>query len=400
MPTTVTSHFYEQMISTNPRSIIFSFTFAGSEFNSRVVKYDNISRTTNDIFGGDFSVELENASGIFSNMLTDRVNLKASCVFQFGFKTSTGSDDLMQLFEGDLKEPRFNKDIVEFSFRDKLDNLARGKVGTAETAVSFTNTSVNPADLAWWLVTSYGNLSAVQSTSNPDIDYAAWQTYWNQFDNSNILVNAHFTGDTVSEGLEAIRNITDSIIYAEKDNKLVFNRWSGAAASNTTLTDSWLIDVSAYFDYDRTLNTVTVPFGYSTSLDLWTGQVTWANTSSVVSYGTYDTTYDDTSVWYTNSATALTLAQRIVYRLGQPPLIVEGMTPLPLLNARLGDEYTITSSAVQGISNLFLSLASYNIDIEDVTIDIELNESIKLQGFVLDDDYWGLLDQTYNPLVG
>lgn len=401
MPTAVTSFYYTQMISTNPSSIVFSFTFANSDLSGRVVEYGTIARTTEDIFGGEFSVTLENASGIFSNMLLLRENIRASCTFEFGFKTATGSNDLMQLFAGDLKSPEFSKDVVELNFGDKLDSFSRKNIGTELEPVSFVNTNVNPADLGWWLVTSYGGLSLVESTSNPDIDYAAWSSYREQFANDSVTVNAYFTGETIAEGLEAIRNITDSVLYAETDNKLIFNRWLGAPSSNETLTDSWMIDVNANLDIDAILNTVDVPFSYAVSTDTWRGISSWVNTSSVTSYGVYSSNYDDNkTVWYTDRAPALTLAERLVFRLRQPVLEIQATVPLPLLNYRLGDNLLITTAAIPGINANFVSLSSYDLDINTATIEMSFREDMTMQGFILDDPIWGLLDNNYNPLIG
>ena len=49
-------------------------------------------------------------------------------------------------------------------------------MGTEDAPITFTDSSL-PSDLFWAICVSYGGLSAVESTSNPDIDFAAYQEW-------------------------------------------------------------------------------------------------------------------------------------------------------------------------------------------------------------------------------
>ena len=401
----VTSHFRSKMENTNPTSLVSVFTFANSLFSDRVVSYGPISRDATEIVGGTMQVTLSNADQLFNDFYVDKTAFLRAGDFAFGFSTESATNDTEQLFGGVLTDLKYRESKLTLTLQDRLARLIDKKVGSDESPVSFVNTNVSAADLGFWLASSFGGLSGVQSTSNPDIDYASFLAWKGIIDGDSTVVNAHFTGQDVIESLEVLQKLTDSTIYAEGDNKVYFNKWSGAASLDTiTVTDSHIVGrVDLQVQGTTIVNKVDVLLGYDVNSDTWAGQISKQNTASVNTFGEQQFVFDNTTIWYPNSVTAINLAERIVFRRAEPNRIFEVPTPLRYLDAQLGDEVAFTSR-VYSINNETFNLLGYEIDIEAKTQMLKLDEGFgrgagRLRGFVLDDATWGLLDQDYNPLL-
>ena len=404
MSLAITSHFRSKMVSTNPSSIVELFTFNGSDISSKVTKFPAISRSTGDVVGGGITMEVENASQTFNSLETDRTQFFKTGTYDFGFSTATsGTNDTIQLFGGEFTRATFSETKAKMTFEDTLSRLKNKKIGTKNTPVSFTNTKVNPADLGWWVATSYGGLSAITSTSNPDISYENWLAWHTVFAGDNITVMANYEGESIIEALDSLQKVTDSTIYAEGDNKLYFNRWTVAASDTITVTDSFIAGkVKQTITGNSILNNVTVQTSYNPSSDTWGGEVTIQNTASVNSYGLFEAVYDDETVWFVDATAATNQAERIVFRRNQPNATYEAKTPLTFINGQLGDEVELTTE-VYSLSAVPLTLQKYSINIQKSQMTLTMDEGFsrgggRLIGFVLDDAVNGLLDQSYNGL--
>lgn len=407
MPLTISSFYRSQMESTRPNSIYTKFTFNGSDMSGRVVKYGSISRSVEDVIGGDFSIEVENASQTFNSLTTDKTQFFKAGTFEYGFCAGINSYETLQLFGGKLVDANLEETNLTLTFEDVLSRLSSKKIGSSNSgsAVSYASSNHNPADLAWWLVTSYGGLSTVQSISNPDIDYTSWSTWRTVFSDDSVVVQAYFEGDDVITALKNIRQLTDSAIYAGGDNKLRFSRWTGAQSNDpVSLTNNVVLDevVSLEIDAKDLINKVSVSIGYNPTSGSWAGELTTQNTASVNSYGEFKLNYDDDTVWYVNSVSASKHAERIVFRRYEPNIKLSVPTPFRFLDVELGDEVTYTSQVYSFNAKTF-TLQEYEIDTEAKTMMLNLDEGFgrgpgRLKGFILDDAVYGLLDQTYNAL--
>lgn len=405
MSLTVTSHFRSKMESTNPSSIVETFTFVSSDISAKVIKYPAISRNAGEVIGGNISIEVENASQTFNNLEIDRTQFFKDGNYNFGFSTESGTNDTIQLFGGQLTSATFKETKAKLTYEDRLSRLKNRRIGSKQSPVSFTNTAVNPADLGWWTVTSYGGLSTVKSTSNTDIDFQSWQDWFDGFDFDNITVMAQFEGENVVSALDSLRVLTDSVIYAEGDNKLYFNRWTGVSSDTIIITDSFISGpVEQKISGNDILNKVTVQVSFNPINDTWDSQLTFQNTDSVNSYGLFEAVYDDESIWYAGNASALNLAERIVFRRSAPNATYKFKTPLAFLDAQLGDQVQLTTQVYSLNLRPFI-LQGYKIQTGKKTeMTINLDEGFsrggsRLNGFILDDPYWGLLDQSYNLLI-
>lgn len=400
----ISSFFRSKMEATVVNSISYSFTLNNSEIDSRVIRYGTVARDYTDLVGHNFSVDIENASQIFNDLILEKQRLLKDGVFQFGFTTDTGSQDLVQFFGGELVNANFQETKLRLVFEDKFARLSTKTVGTDETPVSFTNTNINPADLAWFIQSSYGGISDIKSTSNPDVDFPTWDTWRQQLEDDNITVQANFQGEDVLQILQTIAKLTDSFIFDEGDNKIDYFRWSGVISASTTMTASETTKIlKAQITAKDIINEVNVSFGYDVTSEEWAGSVTQQQTSSVNTYGRLPQSFDDTSVWYVDSSAALNFAQRITFKRRDPNLKMRIETPLRHLDITATD-VVVFSSDVYSLSSVNLVVQGYKIDFEKKTMQFDASEGFgrgagNLQGFILDDAVFGLLDQDYNFLL-
>lgn len=406
MSTIVTSHYESKKNSTNPSSIVHKFTFANSDISAKITEFDTIERDASDVLGGDFTIEVENASKTFNSLLTNKAQFFQEGIYDFGFSTDSGTNDTIQLFGGTLAKAKINESKAKLIFEDKLTRLKNKRIGDSETPVSFTNTEVNPADLTWWMVTSYGGLSIVKSSSNPDIDYDKWLDWFNVFEDNVTTVKAYFTGQDLIESLQVLRDLTDSVIYVEGNNKIVFNRWTATGSTQATITDSITTSPIQPVEIigDAIQNSVKVLVDFDVDSGTWADAVTVQNTSSVNTYGVFEEVYQDESIWYANTVSAQGFGERVTFRRSTPNAAFSIETPLSLININVGDE-VIFNNNFYDISSLAYSLVRYEKNLENKTVNITIDEGFnrgggRLNGFILDDAVFGLLDQDYNPLVG
>lgn len=368
------------------------------------MKYPTISRSIKDIVGTNLVLEVENASQTFNNIVSNRQQMLRTGSFAFGYaQTAAGSSDTINLFKGTLTEVNYTEGAASFSFDNAFIRLNEKVVGAKDAPVSFINTVVNPADLAWWIVTSYGGLSLITSTSNPDIDYAAWTGWKNDFNTDSITVSAQFQGERILDIIVEVAKLTDSTAFDAGGNKLSFARWTGAASYSVIITDAHITDSpDCVLTTKEMFNRANVLLNYNPTSQSWGGQITAQDSTSVNTYGLMPVVYDGTLVWHVTSQTAINFAQRLVNRRSRPNLAMHVKTPLRFLDVTLGDEVILTSQVYSLNGNAFF-IDGFDQDFESKTIAFSLNEGFGRgggtpRGFTLDDAIYGLLDQTNNPL--
>lgn len=403
MSITITASYRTWMESTKPNSILSKFTFNNSNLSNRVIQFPTIIREAGDITGETVVFDIENASQLFNSLNTNREQLLKTGIFEYGYTSGNGSEDLIQMFGGELTRVELNEGRGKMIFENKLTKLKRRRIGSETVPIDYTNSLHNPADLAWYICTSHGGLSGVQSTSNSDIDYTTWNAWKTALSDDVIGVNAYFEGNDLIETLELLQRLTDSVIWSQGDNKIYFSRWTGTSSYNITITDSYIVGKIDYkLNTDSILNKVTVQLSYNTQQNTWAGQIVYQNSDSVGSYGIFEAIYDDTLIWYCTSATAMNLAQRLCYRRGNANAGITFDTPLRFLDISFGDYIDFTTQ-VYSLSGKKLNLKKYSIDTDAKIMTIVADEGFdrgagRLSGFIIDDTYYGLLDQTYNPL--
>src|SRR3989304_498532 len=182
MSLTITSHFRSKMESTNPSSIIRKFTFNNSDLSSKVIQYPTITREVGDITGESLSFDIENASQSFNSLNTNRSQLLKTGIFEYGFSTESGTNDVVQLFGGELTKVNLWEGKGKLLFDNKLTKLKRRRAGSSQTPASYTSSAYNPADIVWWICTSYAGLSttadSILNKVTVQMSYNTEQSTW------------------------------------------------------------------------------------------------------------------------------------------------------------------------------------------------------------------------------
>jgi hypothetical protein len=356
-------------------------TIAGSDYSSRVTEWPKIVRDHNDIRPGGATVSLANDDGAFNFFRTDTLNLRSVCVVKAGFTHSTSGDELITLINGRVDGLNFSGGQLELTIADKVQQLSNRVVGAPNSAVSYTASGTLPSDIAWWLCTSYGGFSAIQSTSNPDINWALFQSWAAIFSLDNAQCYANFEGQKVTEGLRKIGRMTLSSIVMEND-KLCFRRFSAASSIVTSYGLNELLDLTSSIDDVDMTNRQYVYGGYTPSSDTWSFNIVWANSASVNSFDVHENSMKDENLWYPSSSSALSFAQRIIVTNAQPFERVTLNVPAPGLYLTVGDTISVVDNQLDIVDTY--RIMNHSVDLDSGRTKSRVDKSQLLGAFTLD----------------
>jgi hypothetical protein len=399
--------------STNPSSIKRVFRFAEVDRNDRVVTYPTINRNYTDVVAKPFTMKLENASKLFNEIIEDRTKFKQTGMVEYGYQSSTYSADVLCLGGGFLTNANYDNGEVSFTFKNQMGKLAETRMSvdtTSRQGISFVGSNWNPADLTWTILTVNSlslQLSSVKSYTNPDIHYDSWKAWYDTLDSENITVNGYFPFATnFQKALQSIAENTDSAIYVEGDNRIYFKRnLVGVESFAATVQNSDIISISTQGDAYDMCNQYSVPISYAVtggSLGLPHSTVVFNDTASQNSFGIVQHEPTTSLIWYTNSANANNLAQRIVFRRKEPEVALKIKTPIKYLNQQLADLFYVTHDAT-GLNDVPYTLIGESINVETQTMDLDLSVGhgiavANMSVFTLGDTISGRLNNTVGLL--
>lgn len=397
----VSSAFESQLDSQVPAPIIRKFTFSTSDSTNKVLDFGSISRRGDKVIAGDMSIRLSNADQFWNNIQTDKSHFLRSGTMDIGF-TINNSNETLRVFTGDLTKIRnATKTKVNVTFRDKTNTLTKRSVGNASSAVAFTGSVWNPADMFFTIATSWGRLSDIQSTSNPDIDWDAFSTWKTNLTQSGFAIQGNFEGDQVPEIFQDIADITNSVIIAEGDGKIYTYKFLPSLATTGVVSydgTTILKEIERQMDIKTMVNDVKVFHGYNPNSDTWTGFVSKVFTSSVNTFGTYEEAVDGTTVWHANANSALRFLERRFTLSKEPLETIRFRTSLKGMLNQIGDSITVTDSLLVYSQDPF-KVVDLDLDLNKGTVQINAIEDYDAKNwFFLDHATLGLLDKTNNSL--
>lgn len=375
----VTSWFQQQLElkASEPRRV---FTIAGSDYSDYVLKWPTLGQKWNEVRAQNLTIDLANEDQSFDFIRSDKTTLRSACAVQFGFTHPTSGDELVTLFSGTMDKVRYQKGACALSLLDKFKQLSERVMGDRDTPATFTDSST-PPDIAWAAITSYGGYSAVESTSNPDIDYTSYLEWAAVFSADTVLMNAHVEGKKCSEVLKKISRYTQSAIYVQED-RIAFKRFGLADSASTGLDNSTIVDLTLAIDDEDIVNRQYVYGAYNVDSRDWGLQVFDVVTSSVNSYGPREQIEKDDTIWYVDSVSASTLAQKITSAAGEPYDRVTVQTTLFGALRQVGETITVVDST-QGIDAGF-RVMEYTLNLDRGLYSAEIDRSQYLTPFTLD----------------
>ena len=409
------SLFVSKNLSTNPSSIVRKFMYNNSNFSERVTKFPTIKRSYRNVIAQAFSIELENGSQLMNDLIENKTQFKKHGEVMYGYQATANSVDALCLGGGFLITADYDNSVVKLNFKNRMDALAKTKVSldvTSKTGVSYVGSEYNPADITWDVLTSnsFGaQLDSVKSYTNAQIHYDSWKAWYDTLDSENITLNGFFSADTsYQKVLKAMAELTDSAIYVEADNKIYFRRQLvGVNSYAGTVLDSDIIKLRTSGDADDMCNEYVVPTSYTISnntiVNTPKARLAHINTASVNSFGKVSAEPTTNILWYTNSANANNLAQRVVARRREPEVSLKVTTPIKYLQQQLGDLVYVTASEI-GLQDQPYTLVAETINVErqEMTLDLSIGNGIavaNMKVFTLGDSTLGTLDNTVGLLA-
>ena len=383
MTYSVSSSFVDESAKKVGTNILRNFYIGTSDYSDRVIQWPKFTRKAQEFTISNLKIQLANNDGALNSFYEKTYSMVTSAYVQFGFDYG-GSSEVIDVFTGNFTKISYENERATIHLKDKLYDLTQNIIGDTSSHVNITH--ILPSDLAWTLCTCYGQLSNVQSTSNPDIDYDSFNSFAEVFSDSNVYVAAHYEGEKVSEALSRIAKITDSTIYGDGDGKIYFKRYSTVDTQSSIITEDETIKLNLDVLSQELINKQVVGWDYSQESNYSTKTVFKVNTTSQNSFGLYENLLEDNTVWYTTSVGALNMAQRRVFRYKKPPKLWGIDTPLVSIIRQLGETvklvnsfYNITSAEGQRITEI-------NFDTHNSYINLKTDASISFQGFYLDID--------------
>jgi hypothetical protein len=380
----VSSWFIDQLKlkSSSPKR---RFTIGTSDYSARVLKWPTWTRTSRDVIASKATVDLANHDGTLNSFHERIWTMANTCSLSLGFTHPTSGDEWLTLFSGDIKEVKYPSRMkCQVNIRDRFWGLTEKKIGTSDIPVSIT--SQTPAAIAWTLVTCYGLLSSVASTSNPHIDYDSYLAWAAQFSADNVLCAVRYDETKVSEALVTIADYTDSAIWTDGDGKLRFIRYSEPTSMDFALTGEELTSLIIKVDGKALVNKAWCYGNYSPVSNYWAIAVYAADTTAINTFGLHEQIWKDEQLWYINSVSALTLATRKTLVMKYPPRRFEIKVPPVGLHRQLGEMVRFVDSFYHINSGTAWRFNEIEVDLQDLEVSYILDESIAGNGFYLDVD--------------
>ena len=382
MAYSVSSWFIDQTVkkATEPDR---QFLIGTSDYSDRVVRYPSIKRTTKEIQSVNLNVSLVNVDGELNTFYSDTYSLPNTCQLKFGYTYPDSDTEYIILYTGFIKEVRYLNKNCTIMMRDRLWQFSEKKVGAS--AATVTMSAQIPSDIAWTLCTCYGELSAVASTSNPDVDYQSFLDWAATFSADSITCEAFYKGMRVTEALRNLATMNASAIWVEGDGLVHFKKFDEADSNDITITRDELMDMRIKVQGLETINKQYVNFDYAVGSDYWQSQVFDVNTTSVNTFGLQEDILEDKSIWFVDSDSAMSLAQRKVNQLSDPPRGFDVDTILIGIHKQLGETVRLVDSFFDITSVTGWRITEYQKNMETGAINFIMDESAgAATGFFLD----------------
>ena len=362
MPTfDVTSAFTAQARSKTPQSIVRQFTLGSSDYSDLVVKWPTFTRRWDEVRPKTTTLRLNNAGQALNFLRADKTKMQNDAVLSMGFTFPGSGNETIDIFSGTVRGISYANGICSISIVDKFQQLSDRKMGDSDNTIRYAQGSEYlPSDIAWWAVTSYGGLSSIESTSNPDIDFDAFQGWAAVFSSDNVTTRAEFTGQKVTEVLRKIARSTHSAIFI-RNNKLSFQRFSLGDTNVASLGQDIVHSVRTRFDIDDIINRQYVSGDFKVG-SVHQHTVYAEDATSVSSYGLKEHYIKDENFWYQNSDDSINLAERMILVSAQPDDKVDVTTGLAGIAFTVGETVYVEDRLADVSENYRIMEHSVNMD--------------------------------------
>lgn len=377
-----TAWLYQQLRNNRALSPVRRLHIGTSDYSDRVMAWPKLSRMVNDIKNVPIKIKLANTDGALNRFYEQPWTLQDSVAIAFGLTHPTSGEELITLYSGTVHKVSYDEKICEINARNKFYLFDTRRVGDSQAPVTMSNKI--PSFVGWTLCTCYGGLSSVESTNNPDIDYASFLDWAAVFSADSVLCSVRYEGATVTEAVNRLAEHTGSSIWAGGNGKVYFKRFADPSSIDVVFSRDENISFKITLDAGEVLNRCLVGFDYSTASDYWTKHVVSVNTTSINSFGLRENYFRDDTVWYVDSTSALTLANRQVMQYNDPPKRFKVGTGLNAILIDVGETVKLVEPFFNITSASGWVLAEQEIDLDNAVVTYRTDETLVLNPFILD----------------
>jgi len=358
-------------------SVARKLLVGGKDYSHLVTRWPSITRDEKTVSPGNVTVLLDAAGG----KLNTFVNSASAIVTSAHLLIGADVNSLGLVYSGIVSGMTIKRGVASLVMKNKLYKLTVREIGTEESPVTFTDSTL-PSDIFWAICTSYGGLSAVQSDSNPDIDYPAFATWANVFSRDSVFMNGEFTGIKCMEALRKLARYTDSTITADF-TKIVPRRFDQTLSAVDSVTDSELADMRVVISDNEVVNKFTTYGAYDTTSRQYGAAVTLVNTASRDVYDSREKTEKDASIWYVSSSACQNLSERRIAYYADVRNTHEYVTGLTQIQRHIGDTVFIQDAQL-GISDTPIRITRIKLDMQTGRMTFGAQVSSISEGFTLD----------------
>lgn len=358
------------------------FTLAGSDHSSNVISWPKIRKKITDFKFKTANISLENVDGLYNEFIESIYTIPATCTLDIGFTHPESGDELLRLYTGYVERLSFVNQKVTFQLRDIAFKLSLIKIGSDENPVIMSDT--NPAEVAWTLCTCYGGLSSVENSSNPDIDYSYYTTWYNENQVNGTTVDVYYDGSKIITNLKDLCEYTDSYAWIDNNGKIIFDRLSEVSSLNYVIGEGDYISAGIDVDLSKLTNRQYVNYNYSVDSDMYGNQAVAQNTSSVNSYGAHEKIISKNTVWFDSEVQALVVAQRKILRGSTPSKEFIVKSPLRGIHRLPGTNVRLINSFYNVDSSTAWTILEQEINMDNFSTMVRTSEELTLPGFYLD----------------
>lgn len=357
------------------------FYIGSSDYTDYVNKWPTIKKQWDGLSPQTVTIDLSNEGKTFNFLSVDPTLMQTTATLKLGFVYAVGSEEFITPFAGTMDTLRFQTGGCAITLIDKFRKLADRKIGDTTTPTLYTGSSYLIHDMAWYLCTSHGGLSAVASTSNPDIDYASFGSWTSVFSADNVRCAGKFTGQQPLELLKQLSTLTQSAIYVEND-KLKFSRFLLTDSAIYTLNNNTTMDVSATMDDRELINKAWVSANFNITSDSFAITVYDISSTSVANYGLREKLFAEQTIWLTDSVSAINLAQRQTGSYREIRNKYQVNAPLHAVISTIGDAITFVDPLLE-VSDTF-RIMEEELDLDSGSKRFGIDQTQYFGGFILD----------------
>lgn len=377
----VTSWFIDQLNSTatSPKRV---FKIGTSDYSARVVGWPPIKRSATELKPTNPALRLANQDGELNTFFDTAISLAQSgsnrpATLQIGFTHPTSGDELIDIYTGYLKKVSYNNQQLGITLKNNLEQLGVRKIGESNSPAIFSGELIS--DIAYTIITCYGGFTSADVHSSFD----SWADV---VSTDNIIASAQYEGIKCNEALKRLGIYTDTAIWLEGDNKFHFERFVTAGSDDVLFDNDVFTDLSVDLDNSLLVNRQWVFADYDITSQTWNINAFDETSGSVASYGLFEDVLSDENIWFTDSASALNMAQRKTTIYYEPQKRFELNTPMVGLHMQVADTIRMVDSFFAIDSSTALRITEYEFKMDNGTIKYELDGAFVLDPFYLDSD--------------